>query len=160
MSREVYTFDDIRVECETFRLYRKGERVSITPRSFDVLVFLIRNRGRAVEKQEIFDSVWKGSFVTDNSLAKAIKEIRRATGDSADEPRHIETVPKHGYMFVADLGGAGYVAIEETKSQGAPGAGTVIWQSGVVRGRYFRILAFITAIIAFLLLAFAVLSWL
>ena len=101
-----YKFDDVTIDCENFSMQRCGEIVPLTPRAFDLLIFLIRNRGHVVEKQEIFDSVWKGTFVSDNALTKLVKEIRHALHDSAEHPRYIETVVKRGYRFVGCLEGS------------------------------------------------------
>ena len=102
-NENIYRFDDVTVDGENFRVRKGGQDITLTPRAFDVLIFLIKNRGRAVEKQEIFDRVWKDTFVTDNALTKIIKEIRRAFEDDASQPRYIETVPKRGYRFIAEL---------------------------------------------------------
>ena len=102
-QKELFHFENITVDLKDFRVIREGEPVVLTPRAFDVLVVLLRNAGRVVEKQEIFNSVWKDTFVTDNALVKIIKELRGALGDEADKPHIIETVPKRGYRFVADV---------------------------------------------------------
>jgi Tol biopolymer transport system component/DNA-binding winged helix-turn-helix (wHTH) protein len=99
----LYHFDDVVVDCENFRVVKAGDTRTLTPRAFDLLAYLARNHGRVVEKQDLFEQVWKGSFVTDNALTRAIKEIRRAIGDDAESPRYIETVPKRGYRFIAEL---------------------------------------------------------
>lgn len=93
---------DLVVDSENFRVEKDGQPIALTPRAFDVLTFLLRHQGRVVEKQELFDQVWKESFVSDNALTKVIKEIRRALGDDADAPRYIETVPKRGYRWRAE----------------------------------------------------------
>jgi TolB-like protein/Tfp pilus assembly protein PilF len=98
-----YRFDDVVIDCENFRVEKTGQTRTLTPRAFDVLIFLMERRGRAVEKQELFEQIWKGVFVTDNALTRLIKEIRRAIGDDADAPRYIETVPKRGYRFIAEV---------------------------------------------------------
>ena len=97
-----YRFDDVTIECEDFRVQKDGQNLTFTPRAFDVLLFLVRNAGHVVEKQEIFDNVWKDTFVSDNALTKIIKEIRHVLDDDAHNPRYIETVPKRGYRFIAD----------------------------------------------------------
>ena len=99
----LYRFDDITVERENFRVQKNGQSVTLTPRAFDVLVFLLKNEGHVVEKQELFQQVWKDTFVSDNALTKIIKEIRHALEDSADHPRYIETVPKRGYRFIGEI---------------------------------------------------------
>ncbi|HSI87743.1 MAG TPA: winged helix-turn-helix domain-containing protein, partial [Pyrinomonadaceae bacterium] len=96
-------FDDIVVDAEDFTVTKSGELVTLTPRAFDVLAYLVRNPGRVVEKQEIFDAIWKDTFVTDNALTRVMKEIRGVLGDRATEPRYIETVHKRGYRFIAEV---------------------------------------------------------
>src|ERR1043165_5167136 len=98
-----YQFDDVLVDCENYRIRKAGETRLLGPRAFDLLVYLIAQRGRVIDKQELFEQVWKETFVTDNALTKAVKEIRRAIGDDADAPRYIETVPRRGYRFIADV---------------------------------------------------------
>ena len=98
-----YRFDDVVVDCHKFSLVTGQQKKDITPRAFDVLRYLIEHSGRVVEKQELFEQVWKEKFVTDNALTRTIKEIRRALGDSADSPRYIETVHKRGYRFIAEV---------------------------------------------------------
>lgn len=102
-SNHLYRFDDVTVDCENFRVQKAGENVSLTPRAFDVLALFLRNSGHVVDKQKLFEQVWKDTFVSDNALTKIIKEIRHALQDSADNPRYIETVPKRGYRFIADV---------------------------------------------------------
>ena len=99
----MFYFDDIAVDTENFRVSKSATDVSVTPRAFDVLLYLIRNPGRVVEKNELFSEVWKEQFVSDNALTKIIKEIRHALNDDANAPRYIETVPKRGYRFIAEL---------------------------------------------------------
>jgi len=100
-SASFYYFDDVVVDRENFRVLKAGEARMLEPKIFDLLIFLIENRGRVLEKQELFKQVWKQAFVTDNALTRAIKEIRRALGDDASAPRYIETIPKRGYRFIA-----------------------------------------------------------
>lgn len=102
-SPSCYYFDDVTVDRRNFRIQKNDEVRSLEPRAFDLLVYLIEQRGRVVEKQELFDRVWKEAFVTDNALTRAIKEIRRAIGDDASSPRYIETLPKRGYRFIAEV---------------------------------------------------------
>src|SRR5688500_6967722 len=98
-----YHFDDVVVDCEKFRIQKGDQTRSLSPRSFDLLVYLIEHRNRVVEKQELFEQIWKESFVTDNALTRAVKDIRRAIGDDADAPRYVETVPERGDRFIAEV---------------------------------------------------------
>jgi TolB-like protein len=98
-----YRFDDVAVDRDLFRVSKGDLPRTLEPRAFDLLIYLIEHRDRVVEKQELFDHVWKESFVTDDALAQEIKNIRHAIGDAADTPRYIGTVRKRGYRFIGDV---------------------------------------------------------
>jgi DNA-binding winged helix-turn-helix (wHTH) protein len=84
---------------------RDGEEVPLIPRYFDLLVLLLAERHRVVERQEIFDRVWADVVVSDGALSQAIRTIRRSLGDDPRAPRFIRTVSRHGYQFVSrDVG--------------------------------------------------------
>ncbi|MCH7986658.1 MAG: winged helix-turn-helix domain-containing protein, partial [Acidobacteria bacterium] len=100
-----YRFADVVVDCGNFTVQQSGQTKTMTPRAFDVLLYLLENPGRVVEKQEMFDHVWKEAFVTDSALTQVIKEIRQALGDDAHTPRYIETVHKRGYRFIYPVDG-------------------------------------------------------
>ena len=99
----IYQFDNVRVEPEGFRLWKADTVVQIEPKAFQVLLFLIENRGRLVEKRELLDAVWKETFVTENALTREIAQLRKALGENAREAKYIETVPTKGYRFIADV---------------------------------------------------------
>src|SRR5215208_7462686 len=103
INSSCHFFDDIVVDRQNFRIFKQDEPRSLTPRAFDLLVYLIEHCGRVVEKQELFEAIWKEAFVTDNALTRAIKEIRRELGDDAAAPRYIETIPRRGYRFIAEV---------------------------------------------------------
>jgi len=98
-----YHFDDVVVEPHLVRVLKRGQAMMLEPRAFDLLIYLIEHRDRVVEKQELFDQVWKGSFVTDNALTREVRNIRHAIGDAARTSRYVRTVQKHGYRFIADV---------------------------------------------------------
>ena len=102
-EKTIYRFDGFTVDAKDFIVEKNGRPVTLTPRAFDVLGLLLVHAGHVVEKRQMFDEVWKEAFVTDNALTKIVKELRHALGDSADEPRYIETVPKRGYRFIGTL---------------------------------------------------------
>ncbi|HEV7906086.1 MAG TPA: transcriptional regulator, partial [Pyrinomonadaceae bacterium] len=102
-NSEVFVFGDIRVDAGTFRLWKAGAVVSVEPKAFRVLLFLIRNRGRLIEKDELLDSVWKETSVTENALTREIAKLRRLLGDDPKQEKYIETVHTRGYRFVADV---------------------------------------------------------
>jgi len=84
-------------------LRRDGEPVDLTARYFDALALLVTEAGTLVSKDRFLDEVWRGIPVTDEALTQCIKALRRALGDEVARPRFIETVPKHGYRFIAPL---------------------------------------------------------
>ena len=96
-------FADCELDLATRQLRRNGEPVALQPRVFDLLVFLIDERDRAVDKDAIQDAVWSGMVVTETALTRAIMKARRAVGDDADRQAVIRTVHGHGYQFVATV---------------------------------------------------------
>ena len=86
-------------------LRRDGEPIELGSRYFDALVLLAENAGRLVSKDRFMAEVWRGVPVTDEALTQCIRTLRRALGDDASAPRFVETVPKHGYRFVAEVDG-------------------------------------------------------
>ena len=107
-----YAFDDVRVDRAAMRVTKAGLPVALEPKAFDVLLHLLDNRGMLVGKAQLLETVWSGTFVTENNLAHAVSQLRRALGDSARTARYIETVPRRGYRFIAPV-------IEERQSMGA-----------------------------------------
>ncbi len=99
----VYQFDDVRVDVRDFKILKAGQPLSLEPKAFEVLVFLIRHSQRLVEKNELLDAVWKETFVTPNALTRVIAHLRRALGDDTKEAKYILTVPTRGYRFIADV---------------------------------------------------------
>ena len=85
------------------QLLRDDVPVEINARYLDALTLLVRESGKLVSKDRFLDEVWRGVPVTDEALTQCIKTLRRQLGDDAGAPRFIETVPKHGYRFVAPV---------------------------------------------------------
>lgn len=86
-------------------LTRDGERITLRPKSFDVLCCLVTAAGRSVARDEIVRRVWPNVIVTDESLSRCVSDIRQALGD--DRQDLIKTLHRHGYVFVAPLTPAG-----------------------------------------------------
>src|SRR5580704_3156084 len=111
MKNRRYLFENVEIDVQNLRVTVGSEIRPLEPKSFRLLLFLIENPGRALPKEEIMAVVWPDTFVSDNSLARAVTQIRKALDDDPKAPRYIETVPSVGYRFVADCK-------EETKEQG------------------------------------------
>lgn len=101
MASGGFRFEGFLLDPEDRRLSRDGAAVELSGRYFDALALLVRERGRLVSKDRFLDEVWHGVPVTDEALTQCVKTLRRQLGDSAGRPRFIETVPKHGYRFIA-----------------------------------------------------------
>ena len=96
-------FEGFHLDPADRQLRRGGETVELSSRYFDALALLIAEQGRLVSKERFLEEVWRGVPVTDEALTQCIKTLRRQLGDDAANPRFIETVPKHGYRFIAKV---------------------------------------------------------
>ena len=115
MKSDSLRFGRFTLEVSSRRLHCDGAVVDVSSRYFDALVLLATNAGALVSKDQFMDDVWRGVPVTDEALTQCIRSLRRVLGDNAARPMFIETVPKHGYRFIApverDGGPAGTTAI-------------------------------------------------
>ena len=105
-------FDRFSLDPADRRLLQSGVPVELNARYFDALALLVREAGKLVSKERFLEEVWRGVPVTDEALTQCIRTLRRQLGDDAAHPRFIETVPKHGYRFVA--------AVESDGARAAP----------------------------------------
>ena len=116
-----YRFDRFMLDPLDRRLRRDGVPVELNARYLDALALLVREHGRLVSKDRFLEEVWRGVPVTDEALTQCIKTLRRQLGDDAARPRFIETVPKHGYRFIAPVDGADDAADEAPAPVAAAG---------------------------------------
>lgn len=91
------------LDTQRYELRSGSELIRVEPQVFDVLTQLVSNAHRFVSKEELFDSVWGGRFVTEAALTSRIKAARRALGDDGESQRFIRTVRGRGYQFVGTL---------------------------------------------------------
>jgi TolB-like protein/DNA-binding winged helix-turn-helix (wHTH) protein/Flp pilus assembly protein TadD len=105
--------DDFELNLRAYELRRAGQMVKLEPTPFELLVFLVEQRGNLVGRQQIVERIWgKGVFLdTDNSINGAIRKIRQVLDDDPENPRFIQTVTGKGYRFIAPA-----VESEETRS--------------------------------------------
>ena len=96
-------FEGFDLDVERRGLYKDGQRIHLTPKPLETLICLVLNQGRVVGKQELLDAVWKDTFVGEDTLVQAIREIRLALGDDRKDPRFIQTVPREGYRFICGV---------------------------------------------------------
>lgn len=105
MTSASFRFGRFQLDPAERRLWQDGQTVEINGRYLDALTLLVREQGRLVSKDRFLDEVWRGVPVTDEALTQCIKMLRKQLGDDAAQPRFIETVPKHGYRFIAAVEG-------------------------------------------------------
>ncbi len=96
-------FGPYRLDADERLVLRNGEVVPLTPKALDLLVVLIERHGHLLEKEELMKVVWPDTFVEEANLSYNISLIRKALGEAENGQRYIETVPKRGYRFVADV---------------------------------------------------------
>src|SRR5262245_21087483 len=92
-------FPPFRLEVGGEQLWRNGTVIALRPKTFAVLRHLVENAGRLVTKDELLDTVWPRTAVSDTVLKSCVRELRKALGDDVGEPRYIETVHRRGYRF-------------------------------------------------------------
>ena len=122
-------FGEFVLDREQRTLTRAGEPVEVSSRYFDALALMVENPGRLLAKERFMDEVWRGVPVTDEALTQCIRSLRKLLGDDAARPRFIETVPKHGYRFKAEVSPEGQATAGEARRTGGVallvGAGTI-----------------------------------
>ena len=102
-ARHLYEFGPFVLEAAEHRLMRDGRLVPLPPKVFETLLLLVQRSGHVVEKDEIMKSIWPDSFVEEANLTQYVFALRKALGEDDNGHAYIETVPKHGYRFVADV---------------------------------------------------------
>ena len=98
-ARELYEFGPFRVDPEKETLLRAGESIPLTPKTFQVLLVLIRNSKEVVTKDDLMKTVWPDTFVEEANLSRNIFMLRKALGETAQDHRYIVTVPGRGYRL-------------------------------------------------------------
>ncbi len=98
-----YSFKNFTLDLERRVLLRDGEPVPLTPKAFDTLALLVRRSGRVVGKDELLEEIWADAFVEESTIAQNVFTLRKALGQNHTDNQFIETVPKHGYRFIADV---------------------------------------------------------
>jgi len=94
-------FCGFRLDQTNQSIWKGEEEIALSPKAFGVLRHLVQHPGNLVTKQDLLNAVWPDVFVTEGVLKRAVLEIRRALGDSAEAPRFIQTLHRRGYRFVA-----------------------------------------------------------
>jgi TolB-like protein/DNA-binding winged helix-turn-helix (wHTH) protein/Tfp pilus assembly protein PilF len=101
--KAIFEFGVFRLNPAERLLLREEVPVRLPPKAFDALVLLVENPGHLLEKEELLRKVWPGTFVEESNLAQHISILRKALQDGEEGLRYIETVPRRGYRFVAEV---------------------------------------------------------
>ena len=99
----IYEFGEFRLNPAENLLLRDGEPVLLKPKAFQTLVILVGRHGRLVEKADLLQEVWEEAFVEEAAVSRCIWQIRTALGVDSKDQKFIQTVPKRGYRFVANV---------------------------------------------------------
>jgi DNA-binding winged helix-turn-helix (wHTH) protein/pimeloyl-ACP methyl ester carboxylesterase len=99
----VFIFENMSLDPERRELRSGSTLITIEPKVFDLLEFLIRNRDRVVSREDLVASTWGGRVVSDSAIGVRINAARRAIGDDGEQQRWIRTVARKGFRFVGDI---------------------------------------------------------
>jgi pimeloyl-ACP methyl ester carboxylesterase/DNA-binding winged helix-turn-helix (wHTH) protein len=126
-SKRLYAFGAFRLDAGERVLFGGGGAVPLTPKAFDTLLALVESGGRVLGKEELMRRVWPDSFVEENNLAQNISVLRKTLGAEGGGRKYIETVPRRGYRFVADVsaGREGHASPPEEEANDATARGRV-----------------------------------
>src|SRR5947207_15415340 len=98
-TSKIFEFGPYRLDTAERVLLRDGQPVPLTLKAFELLLLLVENSGHIVEKDELMNRVWAGSFVEEGNLKVTVSMLRKALEDNQLDHRLIETVPRRGYRF-------------------------------------------------------------
>ena len=96
-------FDRFILDVANHGLWREHTRISLMPKPFAVLAYLVEHAGRLVRQDELLKAVWPDAYVQPDVLRKHVKQVREALGDRAEGSLYVQTVPKCGYRFIAPV---------------------------------------------------------
>ena len=102
-TNSFYDFGDFRLDLAEKVLLRDGKFIPVTPKVFETLCVLVESAGKTVGKDELMRRIWQDRFVEESNLTFNIGMLRKALGDDAAKPTFIETVPRRGYRFIAEV---------------------------------------------------------
>lgn len=102
-TRQFYEFGPFRIDLSQRVLLREGKPLALPPKIFETLLALVERSGEIVEKDKLLEEVWPESVVEENNLTQYISALRKTLGDGRHQQRYIETIPRRGYRFAAQV---------------------------------------------------------
>ena len=159
--KQIYEFGLFRLNAGERLLLRQGQTIPLQPKTFDLLLVLVQNPGHLLEKEELLKAVWPDTIVEEVNLANNISLLRKALGEDSSEQRFVETVPRRGYRFVANVLKVGEReeltstaqsathSIHEHRSQQSPGTeGLHSWINHHKKGALLTLVGLLSLIVA------------
>src|SRR5689334_14206174 len=129
----VYRFGRFELQPRERRLLGERRPVPLPGKAFDLLVCLVSRAPRLVKKDELLALVWPDTIVEETNLNYTVSLIRKALQDGQDGQRYIETVPRQGYRFVADVDIAIAIEVEAGRDERAPTPAQALDRDGTQR---------------------------
>lgn len=111
--KSLYHFGPFTLDPNKRALFRQGKPVALTPKAFDVLLYLAQNPNRVVSKEELLKGVWAGSFVEEGNLTQNVFLLRKVLAEETGDTGLIVTVPRVGYQFAAEVATGQVATISE-----------------------------------------------
>ena len=102
-NRKVYDFKGFRLDGAQRRLLHHGRPVQLKSKIFDLLLFLVEKRGQLVEKDDLMREIWPNTIVEENNITVSMSILRKRLGEDRSGREFIETIPRRGYRFVAEV---------------------------------------------------------
>src|SRR5205807_5702121 len=116
-QKRFYEFGPFRLDANGHQLFQGGERLTLTRKACEVLLLMIEHSGETLSKDDFLKTIWSDRFVEEGILTVHISALRKILGEKNGGGQHIETVPRVGYRFVAQV----REVIEDGKSSLSPG---------------------------------------
>lgn len=99
----LFEFDDHALNVHTRTFWKNGQIMRLQPKVMDLLIVLVQNHTRYVSKHELFERLWPGMQVSNASLLRLVRELRRALDDDGSAPHLVRTVHSRGYQFIGTV---------------------------------------------------------
>ncbi len=123
-SKGLARFGEFELDLEQRVLLKQGKPVPLPPKDIETLLILVEGHGQIVEKQQLMERIWPGTFVEEGNLTRHVFNLRQILADGKTDQQFIETVPKRGYRFISPVVfEAGDVQETSSDSLGAPSHG-------------------------------------